>query len=69
MRRPKLTPAEKARGRTWCDATYEGGTSLSANQRETTLTTPAEQRSQGGRITAFKKRFHILDRDPFYVIA
>ncbi len=68
------TPAEKAAGRTWCDeypfaSTYEGGTYLPANQREITFTTPKEQRTQGGLITAFKKKYRILDHDPFYVIA
>ncbi|WP_265569184.1 NucA/NucB deoxyribonuclease domain-containing protein [Streptomyces hygroscopicus] len=68
------TPAEKAQGRTWCDeypfaATYEGGTSLPASQREITYTTPNEQQRQGGLITAFKRKYRILDHDPFYVIA
>ncbi|MDF3294379.1 hypothetical protein [Streptomyces silvisoli] len=65
-RRPRAAPGATS---TRFAATYQGGTSLAANQREITFTTPAEQRSQGGRITAFEKKFRILDRDPFYVIA
>ncbi|MEU1630646.1 NucA/NucB deoxyribonuclease domain-containing protein [Streptomyces sp. NPDC020096] len=61
-------------GRTSCDeypfaSTYEGGTHLPANQREISRVLPGENKSQGGRITTFKKRYRVLDGDPFYVIA
>ncbi|MGV9248758.1 NucA/NucB deoxyribonuclease domain-containing protein [Streptomyces sp. NPDC003710] len=49
--------------------TSEGGTHVPAAQRTTTWVRVQENNVQGGRITAFKKKFRMLDGDPFYVAA
>ncbi|MEU3342426.1 NucA/NucB deoxyribonuclease domain-containing protein [Streptomyces sp. NPDC006668] len=67
-------PAMQRAGRTSCDeypfaSTKEGGTHLAANQREITWVKVSENKSQGGRITAWRGQMHVMDGDPFYVIA
>jgi len=67
-------PAMKAVGRSSCDeypfaSTYQGGTGLPANQRTITWVDKKENDSQGGRITNWRRTFHVMDHDPFYVIA
>ncbi|MFJ3714050.1 NucA/NucB deoxyribonuclease domain-containing protein [Streptomyces sp. NPDC090053] len=49
--------------------TSEGGTHVAANQRTITWVTVRENNTQGGRITAFKKKYRVMDTDPFYVTA
>ncbi|MFI6639088.1 NucA/NucB deoxyribonuclease domain-containing protein [Streptomyces sp. NPDC050504] len=72
---PRTAPADmQAAGRTSCDeypfaSTYEGGTTLAAGQRSITWVKTQENKSQGGRITAWRGQMHVMDRDPFYVIA
>ncbi|MCO8308849.1 NucA/NucB deoxyribonuclease domain-containing protein [Streptomyces sp. RKCA744] len=72
---PRTVPADMRRaGRTSCDeypfaSTYEGGTHLPANQRGITWVKVQENKSQGGRITAWRGQMHVMDHDPFYVIA
>ncbi|GHE58294.1 NucA/NucB deoxyribonuclease domain-containing protein [Streptomyces capitiformicae] len=71
---PRSAPADMKRvGRTSCDeypfaSSYEGGTHLPANQRTITWVKVQENKSQGGRITAWRGQMHVMDRDPFYVI-
>nr|WP_241670623.1 NucA/NucB deoxyribonuclease domain-containing protein [Streptomyces lavendulae] len=67
-------PDMKRAGRTSCDeypfaSSYEGGTHLPAKQREITWVKVQENKSQGGRITAWRGKMHVMDNDPFYVIA
>ncbi|MFB7506150.1 NucA/NucB deoxyribonuclease domain-containing protein [Streptomyces broussonetiae] len=69
----KAPPDMQRAGRTSCDeypfaSTKEGGTHLPANQREITWVHIQENRSQGGRITAWRGKMHVMDGDPFYVI-
>lgn len=72
---PSTPPADMKRaGRTSCDeypfaSTYEGGTQLPAGQREITWVVVNENKAQGGRITAWRGQAHVMDHDPFYVIA
>lgn len=72
---PRTAPPDMQRaGRTSCDeypfaSSYEGGTHLHANQREITWVKVQENKSQGGRITAWRGQMHVMDHDPFYVIA
>ncbi|MGI5133897.1 MULTISPECIES: NucA/NucB deoxyribonuclease domain-containing protein [unclassified Streptomyces] len=72
---PRTAPPDMRRaGRTSCDeypfaSTKEGGTHLPANQREITWVKTQENKSQGGRITAWRGQMHVMDGDPFYVIA
>ncbi|MGW2621001.1 NucA/NucB deoxyribonuclease domain-containing protein [Streptomyces sp. NPDC001500] len=72
---PRTAPADMRRaGRTSCDeypfaSTYEGGTTLPAAQREITWVKVQENKAQGGRITAWRGQMHVMDHDPFYVIA
>lgn len=40
-----------------------------ANQRAITWVKVQENKSQGGRITAWRGQMHVMDGDPFYVIA
>lgn len=68
-------PADMQReGRTSCDefpfaSTYEGGTHLPANQRTITWVNRSENDSQGASITNWRRQFHVMDHDPFFVIA
>ena len=67
-------PDMKRAGRTYCDeypfaSTYEGGTRLPASQRETTWVSPNENNTQGARITNWRRPMHVMDNDPFYVVA
>lgn len=68
-------PADMRRaGRTSCDeypfaSTYEGGTHLPAAQRTITWVKKSENDSQGAFITNWRRQFHVMDHDPFYVIA
>ncbi|MEU0861032.1 NucA/NucB deoxyribonuclease domain-containing protein [Streptomyces griseofuscus] len=67
-------PDMKRAGRTSCDeypfaSSHEGGTHLPAKQREITWVKVQENKSQGGRITAWRGKMHVMDGDPFYVIA
>ncbi|MFF3918442.1 NucA/NucB deoxyribonuclease domain-containing protein [Streptomyces sp. NPDC001852] len=62
----------KRAGRTSYDeypfaSTYEGGTKLPANQRTITWVNKQENNSQGG-ATTWRRQFHVMDDDPFYVI-
>ncbi len=72
---PSSAPADMKRaGRTSCDeypfaSSREGGTHLPAKQREITWVKVQENKSQGGRITAWRGQMHVMDGDPFYVIA
>ncbi|MFJ4519313.1 NucA/NucB deoxyribonuclease domain-containing protein [Streptomyces sp. NPDC088816] len=72
---PSTAPADMKRaGRTSCDeypfaSTYEGGTHLPANQRTITWVKKNENDSQGASITNWRRQFHVMDHDPFYVIA
>ncbi|MFG2951923.1 NucA/NucB deoxyribonuclease domain-containing protein [Streptomyces adustus] len=72
---PRTAPSDMRRvGRTSCDeypfaSTKEGGTHLPAGQREITWVKVQENKSQGGRITAWRGQMHVMDGDPFYVIA
>ncbi|MGW5609507.1 NucA/NucB deoxyribonuclease domain-containing protein [Streptomyces sp. NPDC003753] len=72
---PRTAPPDMRRaGRTSCDeypfaSTKEGGTHLPANQREITWVAVNENKAQGGRITAWRGQMHVMDGDPFYVIA
>ncbi|MDG5808722.1 NucA/NucB deoxyribonuclease domain-containing protein [Streptomyces ossamyceticus] len=72
---PKSAPdAEKKAGRTSCDeypfaSTREGGTKLPAAQRTITWVKKAENDSQGATITNWRRAFHVMNNDPFYVIA
>ncbi|MEV6740449.1 NucA/NucB deoxyribonuclease domain-containing protein [Streptomyces sp. NPDC051104] len=68
-----VPPDMQSAGRTSCDeypfaSTYEGGTYLPANQREITWVNVQENRTQGGTITAWRNKMHVMDGDPFYVI-
>ncbi|UUU22301.1 NucA/NucB deoxyribonuclease domain-containing protein [Streptomyces sp. DSM 40750] len=71
---PRKAPADMQRvGRTSCDeypfaSTREGGTHLPANQREITWVKVQENKSQGGRITAWRGKMHVMHGDPFYVV-
>ena len=71
---PKTAPtADKNAGRTSCDeypfaSTKEGGTKLPANQRTITWVNKAENDSQGATITNWRRAYHVMDNDPFYVI-
>lgn len=71
---PKTPPADMKRaGRTSCDeypfaSTYEGGTHLPATQRTITWVKKSENDSQGATITNWRRAFHVMDHDPFYVI-
>ncbi|AEY94295.1 hypothetical protein SHJG_p1164 (plasmid) [Streptomyces hygroscopicus subsp. jinggangensis 5008] len=71
---PKNPPADMKRaGRTSCDeypfaSTYEGGTHLPAKQRIITWVRKAENDSQGGTITTWRRAYHVMDHDPFFVI-
>ncbi|MFJ3310073.1 NucA/NucB deoxyribonuclease domain-containing protein [Streptomyces sp. NPDC086549] len=71
---PRTAPPDMQRaGRTSCDeypfaSTYEGGTHLAANQREITWVKVNENKAQGGTITAWRGKLHVMDHDPFYVI-
>ncbi|KUM95737.1 hypothetical protein AQI95_43005 [Streptomyces yokosukanensis] len=71
---PNTAPPDMKRaGRTSCDeypfaSTYEGGTHLPSNQREITWVNKQENNSQGGAITTWRRNFHVMDHDPFYVI-
>ena len=47
----------------------EGGTKLPASQRETTWVSPNENNTQGARITNWRRPMHVMDNDPFYVVA
>ncbi|MEV0502553.1 NucA/NucB deoxyribonuclease domain-containing protein [Streptomyces spectabilis] len=65
--------ADKRAGRTSCDeypfaSTYEGGTKLPAKQRTITWVNKAENDSQGATITNWRRAYHVMDKDPFYVI-
>ncbi|MEU7429172.1 NucA/NucB deoxyribonuclease domain-containing protein [Streptomyces sp. NPDC040750] len=67
-------PDMKRAGRTSCDeypfaSTYEGGKTLPASQRETTWVSPNENNTQGARITNWRRPMHVMDHDPFYVVA
>lgn len=67
-------PAMQAVGRTTCDeypfaSTYEGGTTQPANQRETTWVEKKENDRQGAFVTNWRRAFHVMDGDPFYVVA
>ncbi|MDF2273421.1 NucA/NucB deoxyribonuclease domain-containing protein [Streptomyces coacervatus] len=68
-------PADMQRaGRTSCDeypfaSTYEGGTNLPAAQRTITWVKKSENDGQGAFITNWRRQFHVMDHDPFYVIA
>ncbi|MEW2276003.1 NucA/NucB deoxyribonuclease domain-containing protein [Streptomyces griseofuscus] len=67
-------PDMKRAGRTSCDEypfafSHEGGIHLPAKQREITWVKVQENKSQGGRITAWRGKMHVMDGDPFYVIA
>ncbi|MCL9759256.1 NucA/NucB deoxyribonuclease domain-containing protein [Frankia sp. AiPa1] len=69
-----VPPAMRTAGRTTCDeypfaSTYEGGTTLPANQRAITWVNRSENDAQGARITNWRRAFHVMDHDPFYVIA
>ncbi|MFF7730830.1 NucA/NucB deoxyribonuclease domain-containing protein [Streptomyces sp. NPDC008001] len=69
-----VPPEMKRVGRTYCDeypfaSTYEGGKKLPASQRETTWVSPNENNTQGARITNWRRPMHVMDNDPFYVIA
>ncbi|MFF9409887.1 NucA/NucB deoxyribonuclease domain-containing protein [Streptomyces anandii] len=72
---PRTAPPDMQRaGRTSCDeypfaSTHEGGTHLPANQREITWVKVQENKAQGGTITAWRGKMHVMDGDPFYVIA
>ncbi|MEU3521350.1 NucA/NucB deoxyribonuclease domain-containing protein [Streptomyces sp. NPDC006654] len=72
---PRTAPPDMRRaGRTSCDeypfaSTKEGGTHLAASQRTITWVKVQENKSQGGRITAWRGQMHVMDGDPFYVIA
>lgn len=72
---PRKAPPDMQRaGRTSCDeypfaSSYEGGTHLPAGQREITWVKVNENKAQGGRITAWRGQMHVMDHDPFYVIA
>ncbi|WP_234337125.1 NucA/NucB deoxyribonuclease domain-containing protein [Streptomyces xylophagus] len=66
--------AMKRVGRTSCDeypfaSTYEGGTHLAAAQRTITWVKKSENDGQGAYITNWRRQFHVMDHDPFYVIA
>ncbi|MGW7528843.1 NucA/NucB deoxyribonuclease domain-containing protein [Streptomyces sp. NPDC054783] len=51
-------------------STYEGGTRLPASQRETTWVSPNENNTQVAvRITNWRRPMHVMDHDPFYVVA
>ncbi|MGW1913183.1 NucA/NucB deoxyribonuclease domain-containing protein [Streptomyces sp. NPDC002076] len=68
-----VPPDMKRAGRTSCDeypfaSTYEGGTNLPASQRTITWVNKQENNSQGGAITTWRRQFHVMDHDPFYVI-
>ncbi|MGW4561548.1 NucA/NucB deoxyribonuclease domain-containing protein [Streptomyces sp. NPDC004561] len=71
---PRTPPADMKRaGRTSCDeypfaSTYEGGTHLAAKERTITWVKKAENDSQGATITNWRRAFHVMDHDPFYVI-
>ncbi|MFF9157469.1 NucA/NucB deoxyribonuclease domain-containing protein [Streptomyces sp. NPDC014846] len=71
---PKKPPADMERaGRTSCDeypfaSTYEGGTHLPAKQRTITWVGPRENDSQGATITNWRRAWHVMDHDPFFVI-
>ncbi|MGV9758614.1 NucA/NucB deoxyribonuclease domain-containing protein [Streptomyces tricolor] len=71
---PKKPPADAERaGRTSCDeypfaSTYEGGTNLPAKQRTITWVKKAENDSQGATITNWRRAWHVMDHDPFFVI-
>jgi hypothetical protein len=71
---PKNPPADMKRaGRTSCDeypfaSTYEGGTHLPAKERTITWVRKAENDSQGGTITTWRRAYHVMDHDPFFVI-
>ncbi|MET7382966.1 hypothetical protein ABZT08_29905 [Streptomyces sp. NPDC005526] len=61
-------------GRTSCDeypfaSTYEGGTHLPAGQRTITWVKKNEDDAQGANITNWRRQFHVMDHDPYYVIA
>ncbi|MGW2696152.1 NucA/NucB deoxyribonuclease domain-containing protein [Streptomyces sp. NPDC001296] len=67
-------PDMRRAGRTYCDeypfaSTYEGGKTLPASQRETTWVSPNENNTQGARITNWRRPMHVMDHDPFYVVA
>ncbi|MGW2964407.1 NucA/NucB deoxyribonuclease domain-containing protein [Streptomyces sp. NPDC001220] len=72
---PRTAPADMRRaGRTSCDeypfaSAKEGGTHLPASQREITWVKVQENKSQSGRITAWRGQTHVMEGDPFYVIA
>ncbi|MFF4934779.1 NucA/NucB deoxyribonuclease domain-containing protein [Streptomyces griseofuscus] len=64
----------KRADRTSCDeyrfaSSHEGDTHLPAKQREITWVDVSENKSQGGRITAWRGKTHVMAGDPFYVIA
>ncbi|PWI46209.1 hypothetical protein CK485_00185 [Streptomyces sp. ICBB 8177] len=48
-------------------STDEGGTALPATQRAVTWVPAAEQRKQGGMVSAFQVQNRVLKGDPFYV--
>jgi hypothetical protein len=48
-------------------STYQGGTAVSKPNRGTAWVPAAQQRSQGGLLSAFWKAFRVLDQDAFYV--
>ncbi|MES4892214.1 hypothetical protein [Streptomyces sp. NPDC096012] len=45
-----------------------GGTHLPAGQREITWVKVNENKSQGGTVTAWRGKMHVMDHAPFYVI-
>ncbi len=57
---------------TQCDeypfaSSYEGGVTLSSNNRGTAWVLGLEQRRQGNRIAAFAGTYRVLDKDAFWV--
>jgi deoxyribonuclease NucA/NucB len=72
---PCTAPPDMRRaGHTSCDeypvaSTEEGGTHGPAGRREITWVTVEENKSQGGRITAWRGQMHVMDGDPFHVVA
>ncbi|WP_432141006.1 NucA/NucB deoxyribonuclease domain-containing protein [Streptomyces sp. bgisy084] len=69
-----VPPDMRRAGRTSCDeypfaSTYEGGTHLPASQRTITWVKKNENDAQGAGITNWRRQFHVMDHDPFYVIA
>ncbi|WP_125215112.1 hypothetical protein [Streptomyces griseofuscus] len=60
--RPDPIPAQAC-------VSHEGDTHLPAMEREITWVDVSENKSQGGRITAWRGKMHVMAGDTFYVIA